>query len=236
MEVKYDLLIAAASAGLLVYSGRLLVPAARLRPEDIIAYKYLPGQVSSASIGPDPLGVGMVPWPIFPEGDTALAIRDVLDSKVGFDLLVFGTIGGVVAIIVGAFTLSWNHPSGLDVAAAVAALALGYGAGWWWKTGSGWYRRQERRLLVHCFLAWLEREVGDPETKGYDFGLAVVSTARTSGFTLLGDLVVPLGMPRSEAEDRAAARRIVAVAREHRYPWRRDQFRAWAKDVASWSD
>ncbi len=221
MEVKPELLIAAASAGLLVYSGRLLVPTARLRPEDIIAYKNLPGQISST--GADPLSGGWALYAHFPEDDTVLAIRDVLDSKVGFDLLVFGTIGGVVAIIVGAFTLSWNHPSGLDVASAVAAF--GYGAGWWWKARSGWYGRQERRLLVHCFLAWLEREVGDPKTKGYDFGLTVVSTARYSGFTLMS------GHPGKGADEKAIERWVVGLASKHRYAWRRDDFRKWARET-----
>ncbi len=162
--MKLDLIIAAASAGLLMYSGRLLVPTARFRPEDIISDPYLPGRGYSAGPG-DPFGAGMAPRPSFPEGDIVLRIRDVLDGRVGFDLLVFGTIGSVLAIIVGAFTLSWNVPSSLDIALAVAAIALGYGAGWWWTARSGWYGRRERRLLVRCFLAWLEREVGDPKAK-----------------------------------------------------------------------
>ncbi len=37
--MHYDLLIASASAGLPLWSAHLLIPAARLRPEDIIAYK-----------------------------------------------------------------------------------------------------------------------------------------------------------------------------------------------------
>jgi hypothetical protein len=78
MEVKLDLLIAAASAGLLVYSGRLLVPSARLRPEDIVAYKPTYGSVSVFSFAPDPSGAGMAPWPVFPEDATVLQIRDVL--------------------------------------------------------------------------------------------------------------------------------------------------------------
>jgi len=86
---------------------------------------------------------------------------------------------------------------------APAALALGYGAGWWWMEHSGWYGKRERRLLVHCFLAWLELWVGDPKAKLQDFGLTVVSTVRTSGFTLMGDLSAPLGTARNEAEDRA---------------------------------
>ena len=86
--------------------------------------------------------------------------------------------------------------------------------------------------MVHCFLAWLEREVGDPEAQGAEFGLTVISTARTSSSTLMGDLLVPVGIERKEAEDKAAAHRIVALAREHRYRWRRDDFHQWAIEVA----
>lgn len=229
--MRLDLLIASASAGLLVYSGRLLVPTARLRPEDIIAYRYPPGSIYLAGGGV--LSPDDVPFSVFPESDTMLAIRNVLDSKAGFDLLVFGTIGSVVAIIVGAFTLSWNVPSTLDVASAAAALAVGYGGGWWWTARPGMRGKQELRLLVYCFLAWLEREVGDPKTKGYEFGLTVISTARTSGFTLMGNHLIDMGGVRTDAEDKTAAHQIVALAREHRYHWRRDDFRMWASDVAS---
>jgi|GEM_PF-6491957 len=226
--LHWDLAIASASAGLLVYSGRVLVPAARLRPEDIIV---LPGVPSS--VGPDPFGVGLAPWSIFPEDDITLRIRDVLDSKVGFDLLVFGTIGGVFAVIVGAFTLSWNTPSTLNLAAVVVFGLLGYGAGWWWRERSGWYRRQARSLLVRCFFAWLELEVGDPGAKLQDFGLTVISTARTSGFSMMRGLAATQGVPRTDAEDEAAARWIVALARQYGYLWRRDDFRSWASEVAT---
>ena len=58
MEVKLDLLIAAASAGVLVYGGRLSAPTARLRPEDIIAYESLPEETLTG---------GMVPFLVFRE-------------------------------------------------------------------------------------------------------------------------------------------------------------------------
>lgn len=229
--MRFDLLIASASAGLLVYSGGLLVPTARLRPEDIIAYRYPRGSIYLAGGGV--LGADDVPFPVFPEGDAVLDIRDVLGSRAGLALLVFGTIGGVVALIVGAFAPSLNVPSLADVVAGFMALLLGYGAGWWWTARPGLRGKQERRLLVHCFLAWLEREVGDPKAKGYDLGLSVISTARTSGFTMLGDLLVDVGIVRTDAEDEAAARKIVALAREYRYHWRRGDVRKWASEVAS---
>jgi hypothetical protein len=228
--MRLDLLIASASAGLLVYSGRLLVPTARLRPDDIIAYKYLPGL--TYSIGPM-LGAGMIPWPVFPEDDIMLRIGGVLDGKVGFDLLIYGTIGSVLTVIAGAVALSWNVPLAVDIASVPAAGAVGYGAGWWWTEHSGWYGKRERRLLVHCFLAWLERAVGDPRAKGYEFDLTVVSTARNSGFSQLGDLLVDMGLPRTAAEDEAAARRIVALARQHHYRWRGDDFRKWARKITT---
>lgn len=65
--MRVDLLIAATSAGLLVYSGRLLVPTARFRPEDIIP---------DTSAGPsDPFGAGMAPWSVFPENNIVIRIR-----------------------------------------------------------------------------------------------------------------------------------------------------------------
>src|SRR3989442_10519190 len=139
--MRYDLLIASASAGLLVYSGRLLVPAARLRPEDIIAYRSPPGSIS-ASVGMDPSG-GIVPYMHFPESDTLQAVRDVVDSKIGFDLLVFGTIGGVLAVIVGAFVPPDQFAHSSDAMSAVVALVLGTVAGWCFTTRSGWREKQE---------------------------------------------------------------------------------------------
>lgn len=220
--MKLDLLIASASAGVLVYSGRLLVPAARLRPEDIVAYKPVGG--AAVSFGVDSVGGGGIAlFPYFPENDTVLHIRDVLDAKVGFDLLVFGTTGSVVAIIAGALTHPWTMPSALGVASAVAALAIGYGAGWWATTRAGWRGKQERRLLAQCFLAWLEGAVADWKPKGQDFGLTVMSTARRSHFTLIDE----------RADDKAMAQWVVALVGKHRYTWRSDDFRAWAREAAS---
>jgi len=81
--MRLDLLIASVSAGVLVYSGRLLAPTSRLRPEDIISYRHPSGLVYSIA---DPFGAGPAPWPVFPENDIVLKIREVLDGKVGFDL------------------------------------------------------------------------------------------------------------------------------------------------------
>lgn len=227
--MRLDLLIASASAGLLVYSGRLLAPSARLRPEDIIAYEPFP--IRGYLAGPDPFGRGMGPWPVFPENDIQRRVRNVRDSKVGFDFLVYGTIGSVLTVIAGAVGPSWSTAPLLDAGLALVAGTLAYGAGWWWTDGSGWYERRERRLLVHCFFAWLEREVGDPKAKGYEFGLTVISIARTSGFTLTEGLGTTPDRPRTEADDNAAARRVVALAREHGYQWRRPDFRKWADEV-----
>ncbi len=41
-----------------------------------------------------------------------------------------------------------------------------------------------------------------------------------------------LGAPLSETDDRAAAHRVVALARKHRYRWRREDIRKWADEVA----
>jgi hypothetical protein len=219
--MRFDLLIASAGAGLLVWSGRLLVPAARLRPEDIIAYRSLGGG-TSYSVGTDPSG-GIATYGHFPEDETLLAVRDVVDSKIGFDLLVFGTIAGVAAVIVGAFVPSSQIPSSLDVLWAVVTFMLAIAAGWWATAHSGWRGKQELRLLVHCFIAWLEREVADPKTKGYEFGLAVVNTIRHSGFTLMNEPLRGKG-----ADERAVSQWVIDLARKHRYAWRRDDFRAWA--------
>jgi hypothetical protein len=221
--VKFDLIIAAASAGVLVYSGRLLVPSARLRPEDIISYKPLPIGISY-SVERNPSGE-IVGFTQFREDEATQTVRDVLDAKMGFDLLVIGTIASVGAIIVGAFTPSQDAPSSLDIASAAVALVLGVVAGWWTTTRSRWRRTQERRLLVHCFLAWLEREVDDPKIKGYTFGLAVVSTVRHSGLSLTNE------SQGKEADEKSVERWVVALARRHRYPWRRGDFRKWASEV-----
>ena len=109
---------------------------------------------TAEQFAPPGLSPDDVPFSVFPETDTTVAIRDVLDSKAGLALLVFGTIGGVAAVIVGAFTPSSNVPSSADVVAAFAAFALGYGVGWWWTVRPGLRGKQEQRLLVHCFLAW----------------------------------------------------------------------------------
>ncbi len=103
---------------MLVYSGRLLVPTARLRPEDIIATAYFPTGESAYTLRPED-----VPFPIFPEDDIALKIREVLDGKIGFDLLVYGTIGSVLTVIAGAVGLSWNAPLALEVASPPATGA-----------------------------------------------------------------------------------------------------------------
>jgi len=221
MEVRLDLLVAAASAGVLVYSGRLLAPTARLRPEDIIAYKSLPEETLSG---------GMVPFPVFREDDVLRKIRDVLDAKVGFDLLPFGTIGSVLTVIAGSFTFPRNLPLPMGAASVLAALAVGYGAGWWWTSRAGWRGKRERKLLVHCFLVWLEREVGGPQTKGEDFGLTVVSTARDSGFTLLGTQE-PFGSVLTASDERAITHRVITLAREYHYDWRGDDIRKWAREV-----
>jgi hypothetical protein len=199
----------------LVYSGQLLVPAGRLRPEDIVAYKPVGG--AAVSFGVDPLSGGMAPFPYFPENDTVLQIRDVLDAKVGFDLLVVGTTGSVAAIIAGALTRPWNVPFALGIASAVVVFAIGYGAGWW-ATHGGWRGKQERRLLAQCFLAWLEGAVADWKTKGQDFGLSVVGTARRSRFTLIDE----------GADDKAIAQWVIALAHKHHYDWRTADFRKWA--------
>lgn len=68
--------------------------------------------------------------------------------------------------------------------------------------------------------------VGDPKAKGYNFKLAVVITARQSGFTLLAE--VP-----ENADDETVARWLVDLARKHRYVWRDDQFRKWASEAAA---
>lgn len=226
--MRLDLLVASANAGVLVYSGRLLAPSARLRPEDIVAYR------SSEPVfaGAVSFGGGMLPWPVFPERDIALKIREVLDSKVGFDFLVYGTIGSVLTVIAANFPFVLIVPPAVDAASALAAGALAYGASWWVTERSGWYRKRERRLLARCFLEWLEIHVGDPKAKHQDFGLTVVSTARKSGFTLMKGHQPPLGAALTEADDKATARRVVAIAREQGYRWRRDDFRKWADEVS----
>ena len=65
-----------------------------------------------------------------------------------------------------------------------------------------------------------------------DFGLRVVNAARHSGFTLLGGLRAQIGLPRNEAEDRVAARQIVALAREYSYSWRNPEMQKWADEVS----
>ncbi len=45
-------------------------------------------------------------------------------------------------------------------------------------------------------------------------------------------LQAPLGTVLGEAEEKAVAHRVVVLARKHRYPWRRDDFRQWASEVA----
>lgn len=232
MTMRLDLLIASVSAGLLVYSGRLLAPAARLRLEDIIVYKALPPGTTlySPRTGRRYSLEGAEMWPAFPEDNIRIAIHDGADNEVGFYLLVFGTIGSVLTIIVGNFAFSLNIPPALDIASAPAALALGIGAGWWMRRR--WYGKRERSLLVCCFLLWLEHEVGNPEAQARDFGGTVVSIARHSRFTLMGVLAAPLEADISDADERAIAHRVVALARECRYRWRRDDIRTWANEVA----
>jgi len=220
-----DLLVAAASAGVLVYSGRLLIPAVRLRPADIIAYK-IPRSSVSFTAGPDPLG-GVALYRFFPEDEIRNDIRNVVDGKAGFDLLVIGTIGGVFAVIVATFTFSWNVPSGLNVAAAAVLGLLGYRAGWWVKERSDWYRNQERRLLVHCFLAWLEREVGDPRGNGRELGPAVASIALHTGFTVMDESLRTQG-----ADVREIVWWMVDLAHRYRYAWWRPDFQKWAEEVS----
>lgn len=45
-------------------------------------------------------------------------------------------------------------------------------------------------------------------------------------------LQVPPGNVLGEAEEKAVAHRVVALAHKHRYVWRRDHFRKWASEVA----
>ena len=228
--MKVDLLIASFSAGLLVYSARLLVPTAWLRPEDIVACRSVAG---FAGLSEDMLPEGIV---LFHEDEARETIRSVMDSRIGLALLVAGTIGGVFATIVGAIHITWESlrsPPPGDYFWVFGAFAVAIGASWWETRRSGWRRKLELRSLAHCFLVWLEDAVGDPSAKGEEFDRVVVSTARISGFSLMSDLVVKvIGVVLTEPENKAAARRIVTLAREHGHRWRRPYFRKWADEVA----
>lgn len=231
--LQWGLLVLAASAGVVIYSLRFPLSPAGCRPEEIIA-RYISGLAFTTP----PHGADITPWPVpvFPEDAIRLDVQSVLESRAAYGLRVLGTIVGVAAAGVGVFIRKRIVPSSLNLVLNIAAVAvfglLGYRAGRWWVAWSGRDKIQER-CLVHCFLAWLEREAGDPKAKHYDFGLTVISTARTSGFSLMKGLRAHLGAPLSEADDRAAAHRVVALARAHRYRWRRDNFRQWAGKVVA---
>jgi len=224
--MRLDILIASASAGLLVYSGFLLVPLARSRPEDSTFFGFGSFLPSSAAFSAESPSSGMSMHSEFAEDQALPVVREVIDSKVGVALLAIGTIGGVFATIAGAF-LPFRHISlGPNILAAVIVFVLGLVVGR--VTNFIWHQRQEVPYVFCRFFAWLEWVVGDPKAKHYDFHLTVISTARYSGFKPLNEF-----LKSQRPDEMAIARWIANQARTYGYAWQRDDFGKWAGGLPS---
>ena len=205
------------SAGILIYSGYLLVAPGQL---------HWAGVVDEATEDEYGSAIGELD-PRFPVEEIQSAVERALDSKMGLLLLVLGTLGTAFAtLITSAAPQTLAAPWWLNLVTAAVGCVLG------WAIApplvhSIWRKWQAPRAVTNSFFIWLERELGAWRTKGWTLTLAIGNTARHSGYWLLAPMIRQCG-----SDDEALCRQECS-AWKHNFRWRDPDFQELAETVAS---
>lgn len=204
------------SAGILIYSGYLLVAPGRLNLIQVIS-EAADGEYGSA--------IREI-YPRFPAEEVRVTAERALDSKMGLLLLVLGTLGTTLSTLIA--STAPQTSTGLWLNLMIAAIGCTIG----WAVAppvvhSVWRKWQVPPTVTDSFFVWLERELGAWRVKGWTFTLAIGNTARHSGFQLLDPLIRQCG-----PDDEALCKQVMLLAYRHRFQWQDTDFQTLAKETA----
>ncbi len=212
-----DVVVAAFSGGMLVYSAILLVPTAQLYLTEI-AYESLRGSPSDVE----------EMFPRFPNDQLPRAVEKYTSTGVGFELLIAGTFGGVVATVIADFPFADAGWVERLVAASVAFVA-----GLWLSRAYHVTRGRERssRASWYSFLVWLKYHA---RAKSYENLRVVVGKAATeSGFTLLEECIKKNRSRGKDALWEAVLEEVLRHARQRLVRRDNEGLRHWADEIAA---
>jgi hypothetical protein len=202
MCLALDVIVVSVSGGVLVYSGVLLVPSARIRVQDIVVEAVVRDELGDIHSG--------FPEGPFPETDVCGGIHAMFDSQVGLGLLIAGTLGTAFATIICRVTALCDGATTLPAAMGFAALGFGIA----WGVRHLWQLWREARVIWTAFLSWLDRELAPWQSKGWDLSSAFNHTVRRSGFSLLR-----VFRTQHPGDDTAVLREVLKRARQYHYRW-----------------
>jgi hypothetical protein len=213
-----DVIVAAFSGGVLLYSAFLLVPTAQAYLTEI-AHECFPKSPSS---------VGMA-FPRFPNAELPYAVERYASTGVGLETLVAGTLGGVVASILAALPLP--RPTGWvqTVAPAGVAFAVGLLLSRAYHTLK--QRERRERAAWYSFLVWLKYNAC---AKSYEnLRVVVGKTAADSGFMLLEECIKKNRSNDREALWEAILQEVLRRARQRLVRRDNESLRQWADEIAA---